>query len=251
MPEAELREAARHHPDPPSESPPSEPSQHRRRRPPTDPYGRHPLYLAVCTLEIMDAREHLIESTQELLWERGYVATSPKAIQSRAGVGQGSMYHHFEGKQALAATAVRRSAAELQADVQATLDQPGGVLERLCAYLVRERDALRGCRIGGLTQDPEIIADDMLRQPLDDTFAWLRGRLADLIAEGQASGELQRAVSPDQLACMICAVVQGGYVLARAQQSQEPFRQAVTGAVALLATLAPGAPTDAAGSDRP
>ncbi|MEU8031330.1 helix-turn-helix domain-containing protein, partial [Streptomyces sp. NPDC049099] len=46
----------------------------------------------------MSTPERLIESTRELLWERGYVGTSPKAILERAGAGQGSMYHHFKGK---------------------------------------------------------------------------------------------------------------------------------------------------------
>jgi AcrR family transcriptional regulator len=49
----------------------------------------------------MTARERLIASAQELLWERGYVGTSPRAIQERARAGQGSMYHHFKGKAGL------------------------------------------------------------------------------------------------------------------------------------------------------
>ena len=87
----------------------------------------------------MDTRDQLIDSTRELLWERGYVGTSPKAIQQRAGAGQGSMYHHFAGKKELA------------------------------------------------------------------------------------------------LAATIVAVLQGGYVLARAAGSPEPFDQAVSGVLALLA----------------
>jgi AcrR family transcriptional regulator len=198
----------------------------------------------------MDAHKRLVESTQELLWERGYVATSPKAIQRRAGVGQGSMYHHFDGKPDLAAAAVRLSADQLRADVGAILDGPGSALERIGAYLMREREVLRGCRIGGLTQDPEIIASDDLRQPLEDTFTWLRARLGEVIAEGQASAELQRTMAPEQLASMICAVLQGGYVLARAQQSAEPFREAITGALGLLSLLSPP-PADArAGQER-
>ena len=47
----------------------------------------------------VNARERLVDATQELLWEQGYAATSPKDILHRAGAGQGSMYHHFAGKQ--------------------------------------------------------------------------------------------------------------------------------------------------------
>ena len=69
-------------------------------------YGCHPGIVA----RVDDARTRLIESTQELLWERGYTGTSPKAIQALAGVGQGSMYHHFEGKADLARAAIRATA---------------------------------------------------------------------------------------------------------------------------------------------
>ena len=185
----------------------------------------------------MDAKSKLISTTQELLWERGYVATSPKAIQQRAGVGQGSMYHHFAGKAALCAAAVRQSGADLRAEVDPILSGPGGALERVSAYLRRERDVLRGCRIGGLTQDPEIVADPQLRQPIDETLSWLQARLTDILTEGQRSGELRASFSARQTASMLCAVLQGGYVLARGENSVEPFTGAIEGALALLDTL--------------
>jgi TetR/AcrR family transcriptional regulator, transcriptional repressor for nem operon len=59
-----------------------------------------------------------VDTTQELLWERGYVGTSPRAIQDRAGAGQGSMYHHFRTKQELAEEAIARSAEQMEAQVE-------------------------------------------------------------------------------------------------------------------------------------
>ncbi|MCM2417993.1 TetR/AcrR family transcriptional regulator [Streptomyces sp. RKAG293] len=182
----------------------------------------------------MDTAERLIESTRELLWERGYTGTSPKAIQQHAGAGQGSMYHHFSGKPELALTAMRRSAEQLMAQADAQLSS-GTALERVSAYLLRERDALRGCRVGRMAMDPDVIDSPELRRPVQETFTWLRGRLAEIIAEGLAAGEFDAALDPRDTAAMITAVVQGGYVLARAEGSQEPFHQAVRGAVALLA----------------
>ncbi|WP_225846767.1 TetR/AcrR family transcriptional regulator [Streptomyces sp. HPF1205] len=183
----------------------------------------------------MDTAERLIESAQELLWERGYVGTSPKAIQDRAGAGQGSMYHHFRGKPDLALTAMRRSAAQLRAEADAQMDAADGTsFDRAKAYLLRERDAVRGCRVGRMTMDPEVVADDDLREPVRETFAWLRERLAGILAEGVAAGELRPGLDPVDTAATLAAVVQGGYVLARAAGSQEPFDQAVRGAVGLL-----------------
>ncbi|WP_214413533.1 TetR/AcrR family transcriptional regulator [Sphaerisporangium fuscum] len=186
----------------------------------------------------MDTVERLIQSTQELLWERGYVGTSPKAIQQRAGAGQGSMYHHFDGKPDLALAAVRRTAEQVRAAAEADLGGPGTALERVTVYLLREREVLRGCPVGRLTQDPDVMASDSLRQPLEETFAWLRGRLAEVLAEGQAHGELSDRLVPEETAAAIVAVLQGGYVLARAAGSEEPFAQAVKGVLALLASHA-------------
>jgi len=73
----------------------------------------------------MGTSERLIESTRELLWERGYVGTSPRAILQRAGAGQGSMYHHFKGKPDLASAAIRRTAEEMRAGVEEVLNGPG------------------------------------------------------------------------------------------------------------------------------
>lgn len=182
----------------------------------------------------VDTRDQLIDSTRELLWERGYVGTSPKAIQQRAGAGQGSMYHHFSGKRALALEAVRRSADELLAAADAQLRGPGTAVERITAYLRREREVLRGCPIGRLTQDPEVVADPELRAPVDETLTRLRARLAEVLEEGQAAGELPAGLDPAALAATVVAVLQGGYVLARAAGTPEPFDQAVSGVLALL-----------------
>jgi AcrR family transcriptional regulator len=187
----------------------------------------------------VDTRERLVESARELLWERGYVGTSPKAIQQRADAGQGSMYHHFSGKAELALAAIERSAEELLTHVERQLAAPGSAIERIAAYLLRERDVLRGCRIGRLTQDPEIIADPDLRRPLDETFDRILRDLARVLAEGQANGELAAHLDPAQIATTLLATLQGGYVLARAADSTEPFERAVTGAVALLTAARP------------
>jgi len=173
---------------------------------------------------------------QELLWERGYVATSPKAIQQHAGAGQGSMYHHFTGKHDLALAAIQHSAEQIKALIEAQLSVEGSAFERVEAYLLSKREVLRGCRLGRLTQDPEILASPSLRQPLDETFDWLRKRLAEVIAEGQAHGEFETGFDANDVAATIVGVLQGGYVLAKAANSDEPFHSAIRGILGMLAS---------------
>ncbi|MGP3750619.1 TetR family transcriptional regulator C-terminal domain-containing protein [Streptomyces sp. IBSNAI001] len=192
----------------------------------------------------MSTPERLIEATQELLWERGYVGTSPKAIQQAAGAGQGSMYHHFAGKPDLALAAVSRTSAEMRETAGRLLDGPGSAYERISAYLLREREVLRGCPVGRLTMDPEVVASDALRAPVDETIGWLRERLAGILQEGLDAGEFAPGIVPRELAATVVATVQGGYVLARASGSADAFDSAVRGLLSLLAPHARHATTD-------
>jgi TetR/AcrR family transcriptional repressor of nem operon len=187
----------------------------------------------------MDSRQRIIESTRELLWDRGYTGTSPKAIQDRAGVGQGSMYHHFAGKAALAVVALEATAQALTADIEDTLGADLPPLERLCRHVLKPRDVLRGCRIGQMANDPEIARDPQLRAPITEAFASRRELIQQTFAAAQAAGELSGDADPAQLTVVMLAVVQGGYVLARAAGTEQPFHQAIRGFLDLLALHTP------------
>lgn len=182
-------------------------------------------------------KDALVRAAAELLWERGYAATSPAMIQKRSHAGQGSMYHHFSGKTELAVAAMRHSAHQLQAAVEAALDSGDTAVERVGAYLDMERSPLAGCRVGRLAQDPDVVTDDELGAPVAEFFTWLERRIADVLAEGVRSGELRQDTDVAATAALVIATVQGGYVLARAQQDEEAFRRAAEAAKAALVGL--------------
>ena len=183
----------------------------------------------------MSTRDDLIEATRELMWERGYGATSPREILDAAGAGKGSMYHHFHGKEALAQAAIARNTEQMQAQVEAALASGGSAVERVRAYLTRDRDVvLKGCQFGRLVQEPEVIDAPALRGEVGEMFAWIRARLAGVIAEGVDGGELRSDLDPVRTAAAIAAALQGGYVLARAAQDASVFDDAVEGVLALL-----------------
>lgn len=190
----------------------------------------------------MTAREDLTTAMAELLWERGYAATSPKDVMERAGVGQGSMYHHFAGKHELAVAAFRRSIDVVLA-ASSVLEGEGDPIERIERYLTEPRPGTQGCRVGRMTQDPQVVADPELIGLVADAFDVAGRRWERAIAEAVDAGELPPTVVPADLALTLQAVIQGGYVLARARGSQEPMDAAIRGAVALLdAARGPAAP---------
>ncbi|MEP6478949.1 MAG: TetR/AcrR family transcriptional regulator [Rhodoglobus sp.] len=176
----------------------------------------------------------MIAATRELLWERGYTGTSPRDIQTAAGVGQGSMYYHFAGKPELAAIALQESGDALIAAAAESFDSAGSVFDRLCHYLHRERPVLRGCPVGRMTEDAEVVASAALRAPVDEAIFRLRSRITGLLQEGQRSGEFLSVIPPGRLAASITATVQGAYVLSKAANDEQPFSDAIEGTIGLL-----------------
>lgn len=181
----------------------------------------------------MSAREQLTDAMAELLWERGYAATSPRDVMARAGVGQGSMYHHFSGKHDLAVEALSTVAQDMTAN-PSLLQGAGSPLERMKRYLQVPRPGTQGCRVGRMTQDPQVVSDPALLAIVADAFDTMLANWERTIADAIEAGELPTSVMPDELARTLAAVLQGGYVLARAKGNQGPMDAAIRGAISLL-----------------
>ena len=175
-----------------------------------------------------------MEATQDLLWEQGYSATSPKDIMRRSGAGQGSMYHHFTNKQELAVVALECSAQSMRHDTEKLLATDGSAYEIATAYLRRQRDVLKGCRMGRMTFDADVLNTPELIEPVKRTFVWLLEALTVLFERGGDQGEFAADIDARNLASLVVATVQGGYVLARATRDTDAFDAAVEGAAALL-----------------
>jgi TetR/AcrR family transcriptional regulator, transcriptional repressor for nem operon len=186
----------------------------------------------------MDSRELLVETMSALMWERGYADTSPRDVRERSGVGQGSMYHHFPTKRDLALAALERNVADLL-PAASELDGPGAPMARIEAYLTRPRDALKGCKVGRMTQDPQVREDPVLLAPVARAFAAVHGSWVRVLRAAIAAGELRADLDPERLAHTLMAVLQGGYVLAIAQQDPRLFADAQAGALELLRAAAP------------
>ncbi|MET9022586.1 TetR/AcrR family transcriptional regulator [Actinopolymorpha sp. NPDC004070] len=198
----------------------------------------------------MSSRDQLTSAMADLLWERGYAATSPRDVMARAGVGQGSMYHHFSGKHALAVEVLSAVTGEMAGE-SSVLEGEGSPLERIKSYLSRPRPGTRGCRVGRMTQDPQVVADPELLAIVADAFDTMLGRWEQAIAAAVTAGELPADTVPAELARTLAAVLQGGYVLARAKGEQGPMDAAVRGAVRLLDAAHAAAVAADADADEP
>ena len=186
----------------------------------------------------VDLREKLVEAMAELMWERGYSATSPRAVRELSGVNQGSMYHYFPTKRDLGLAALDYNCRVQLDSWKAALKGLEDPLEILSAYLTLPRDPLKGCRVGRMAQDKAVVANDGLHEPVAEAFARLREMLVVVIGAARSQGRLPAGLEPDHLARTMVAVVQGGYVLAMAEQDRAPYDAACQGALELLRVAA-------------
>ncbi|GJD47467.1 putative HTH-type transcriptional regulator YxaF [Methylobacterium crusticola] len=193
-------------------------------------------------------REAIVEAAKALLWERGYEATSPRDVLARSGAGQGSLYHHFPGKREVAAAALAEMAAEEIGAVDALFGAPAPPLARVRAYLTREREALRGCRLARLANEAA-MEEPALRAPVAAYVGRIQAALRGCLEEARAAGTLAATVEPGSLAALLIAAVEGGYVLARVHWDPGAMRAALDGAVQVLDAVS--RPEGAAPPSRP
>jgi TetR/AcrR family transcriptional regulator, transcriptional repressor for nem operon len=181
----------------------------------------------------MTKYDDLIKATKTLLWEKGYDATSPRAIQALSNAGQGSFYHHFRSKKDLAATAMEAVVDERIAEFDEIFGDSGPIIERIERFLLTPREELKGCRIGRMVWD-SAIGEDELRRPIERYFRHIEARLVKALETALASGEIQAIVPPEHIASIVLAAIQGALTLGRATQDPQWYLRTIQGSVALI-----------------
>jgi TetR/AcrR family transcriptional repressor of nem operon len=177
--------------------------------------------------------DDLIEAAKTLLWEKGFDATSPKAIQSLGNAGQGSFYHHFKSKKDLAAKAMEMVVDERIAAFERLFGDSGPILERIERVLLEPREKLKGCRIGRMVWDSAITQAE-LKLPIERYFRHVEERILEALEQASAAGEINVHAPREQIAAVVLAAIQGALTLGRAMQDSEWYDRTIQGANFLI-----------------
>jgi len=187
----------------------------------------------------MSKRDAIVQAAKDLIWEGGYEAMSPRDVMERSGAGQGSLYHHFTGKRDLAGQALWEVNAELRAIADRVFSHPERPpLERVRRFLnALSRDPVKGCRVGRLAVESS-IEDKAIRAPVAAWFEYAERKVKEALEEAQAGGQLREGIEAGDLALTITALLQGGYLVARAHRDPAAMHRALAGGMALLESSA-------------
>ena len=170
----------------------------------------------------MTKRDEIIETTCRLLELQGYRATGVNEIVRESGAPKGSLYHYFPaGKDELAAEAIAHAAGTITANIEGVMaahaDATTAVvvfIRQLAGYV-----AASGYRQGGPITAVALEAastNEQLRLACRDAYRAWRRPFADKLRP--AYGD--RA---DRLAALVLSAIEGGIVLARSEQSEQPL----------------------------
>lgn len=121
--------------------------------------------------------EAILEGAARILEERGLAGFNTNAVAERAGVGVGSLYQYFPGKDALLAALIRRGWADLLDGVRRALAPQDGLvatLDRLVSVAV-EQQAAR-------PRLARVLDFEQQRLPLDAETAALAGAIGVAVA---------------------------------------------------------------------
>ncbi|WP_051205900.1 TetR/AcrR family transcriptional regulator [Oceanospirillum maris] len=180
-----------------------------------------------------NTRQKLVDTAKELLWERGYDAMSSNHVLEYSGVGKGSMYHHFKGKKELAQIAIEERSEELVAEFNAEFRDDLPLLDRFSSYLCKQRNGLRGCRIGRLVSDISITEDE-LRLPISRLFGHIEHSFTEALQQAEQQGEIHLQGKAEDIAAALVACVQGAFILSRAHSNSTYMDKVGHGGMQLL-----------------
>jgi TetR/AcrR family transcriptional regulator, lmrAB and yxaGH operons repressor len=165
-------------------------------------------------------RERMVASAVNLLARRGLQATSFSEVLEHSGAPRGSVYHHFPGGKDQMIGSALDAAGGVAIEL---LDRKAGApAEEIATWFLHiwREVLIRGKFEAGCAVLAVAVAADS-PELLDHTarvFRTWRRRLAELLEQGGL-----RAEDAQRFAAVLVASSEGAVVLARAEQSLEPF----------------------------
>ena len=182
-----------------------------------------------------DTRAALIRSGTAILTEQGFSASGIDGILKQVGVPKGSFYYYFDSKETFGREIIdyygRYFARKLD---RCLLDETLAPLERIRAFVqdaaagMAKYDFKRGCLVGNLGQEINVLPEDYRRQLSDILLDWQQ-RIAGCLRLARDSGQLAPSADCEGLAEFFWIGWEGAVMRARLAKSPQPLERFAQG----------------------
>jgi TetR/AcrR family transcriptional repressor of nem operon len=174
------------------------------------------------------SKTRLLNAALHVIRAKGYNATRVEDVCEAANLTKGSFFHHFQSKEDLALAAAAHWNEITGGLFQtAPYHQPTDPRERLLAYIDFRRNLLQGdlpdftCLLGTMVQ--EIYdTNPAIRQSCEQGIYSHAATLEPHIAEAMRVYNIHANWTPHSLALYTQAVIQGAFILAKAEGGVAP-----------------------------
>ena len=181
----------------------------------------------------IDARTRLLDAAMHVIRAQGYAATSVDDICREAGLSKGAFFHHFESKDDLAVAAAGHfSEMAVRLFAGAPYRELADPLDRLRGYIDFRTAILEGpipeftCLLGTMVQEA-YDTHPAIRRACDTYLGVNIADIAKDVAAAKALYAPDAEWSAESLAAYTQAVLQGAFVLAKAQGGPQVARACV------------------------
>jgi TetR/AcrR family transcriptional repressor of nem operon len=180
----------------------------------------------------MDRKEHILDSAEALVRQRGVDGFSYADIERDVGIRKASIHHHFASKATLALALIERYDARFMQRLEAIQTAQGNAAAQLLGYVATYRDALgKGdtvCLCVAYSAGRESLSSEVLVRLNDfheKSVQWLQA----VYELGDRDGSIAAVGAPATEAAATLALVEGAQLMARAAKNTALFDSAVAG----------------------
>jgi TetR/AcrR family transcriptional repressor of nem operon len=174
-----------------------------------------------------DSKSRLLDAALYVIRAKGYSAARVEDVCEAAGLTKGSFFHHFSSKEELALAAAEHFSA-MADEIFSSAPYRGLIdpLERILGYVDFRKAMLQGglpeytCLLGTMVQET-YETHPMIRKACERCISAHAATLVPDIEAAVRKYGIQGDWTVESLAYYTQAVIQGAFILAKAQQSSE------------------------------
>lgn len=175
-----------------------------------------------------ETKERLLQMATDLMWQKGFGATSVNDLLQATGIKRGTLYYYFPGKNDLGLAVLERVRIMFFTTVDTAFANTGP-FQGLCNFfdfaleLQRSKCFVGGCLFGNIALEMSDNDSGYMSSTKKIFQEWI-GRIEDVVRSGQQTGEIRTDIDAASMAQMIVSTLEGGIMLSRLEKNEQPLR---------------------------